>query len=224
MQQFAMRTTRDCRIVNAPHHLCRRLCRRRGTKQPDACRRQRLADVQPRLRRHAASRRSPTSTPDNVGKLAQAWSVQLTQPAGRRGGGPPPARGGAPQGRGGGRPRPRPAARRRAGEEGEAAGSNPEVTPIVVNGVMYLPARGNQVLALDGDTGKEIWRYQMPPTRHDHRARRGVLARRSGHPAAHPPDRRDRGSSRSTRQPASRRRDSAATAWSRSWCRGTACR
>ena len=39
-----------------------------------------------------------------------------------------------------------------------------EVTPIVINGVMYLPARGNQVLALDGDTGKEIWRYQMPPT------------------------------------------------------------
>ena len=34
-------------------------------------------------------------------------------------------------------------------EEGDAAGSNPEVTPIVVNGVMYLPARGNQVLALD---------------------------------------------------------------------------
>jgi quinoprotein glucose dehydrogenase len=27
---------------------------------------------------------------------------------------------------------------------------------------MYLPARGNQVLALDADTGKEIWRYQMP--------------------------------------------------------------
>jgi len=27
---------------------------------------------------------------------------------------------------------------------------------------MYLPARGNQVLALDADTGKEIWRHQMP--------------------------------------------------------------
>jgi glucose dehydrogenase len=28
--------------------------------------------------------------------------------------------------------------------------------------VMYLPARGNQVLALDADSGKEVWRYQMP--------------------------------------------------------------
>ena len=38
------------------------------------------------------------------------------------------------------------------------------MTPIVVAGVMYLPARGNQVLALDADSGQEIWRYQMPPT------------------------------------------------------------
>ncbi len=85
----------------------------------------------------------------NVGGLTQAWSVQLTQPAGRRGG---QAAAGGGRARGGG------------GEESEAAGSNPEVTPIVVNGVMYLPARGNQVLALDADSGKEIWRYQMPPT------------------------------------------------------------
>ena len=35
---------------------------------------------------------------------------------------------------------------------------------ITIDGVhkVYGP-RGNQVLALDGDTGKEIWRYQMPP-------------------------------------------------------------
>jgi quinoprotein glucose dehydrogenase len=36
-----------------------------------------------------------------------------------------------------------------------------QVTPIVVNGVMYLPA-GNKVVALDPDTGKEVWRYDMP--------------------------------------------------------------
>ena len=35
-----------------------------------------------------------------------------------------------------------------------------EVTPIVVNGVMYLPA-GNRVVALDPETGKEIWRYDL---------------------------------------------------------------
>ncbi len=35
-----------------------------------------------------------------------------------------------------------------------------EVTPIVVNGVMYLPA-GNRVVALEPETGKEIWRYEL---------------------------------------------------------------
>src|SRR5438128_8218280 len=31
-----------------------------------------------------------------------------------------------------------------------------EITPIVVNGVMYLPS-GNRVVALEPETGKEIW-------------------------------------------------------------------
>jgi len=35
-----------------------------------------------------------------------------------------------------------------------------QVTPIVVNGVMYLPA-GNRVLALEPDTGKQIWRFDV---------------------------------------------------------------
>jgi quinoprotein glucose dehydrogenase len=41
-----------------------------------------------------------------------------------------------------------------------------EVTPIAVEGVMYLPGTG-KVYALDGATGKEIWHYdvQMAPTR-----------------------------------------------------------
>ena len=34
-----------------------------------------------------------------------------------------------------------------------------EATPIVVNGVMYLPA-GDSVVALEPETGKEIWRYK----------------------------------------------------------------
>ena len=99
----------------------------------------------------------------NVAQLAQAWSVQLTQPAGRRGGGPAPAAEEGAQGRGaatGGRAGA--AGRGAAAGEEDSVGSNPEVTPIVVNGVMFLPARGNQVLALDADSGKEIWRYQMP--------------------------------------------------------------
>jgi glucose dehydrogenase len=35
-----------------------------------------------------------------------------------------------------------------------------EITPIVVNGVLYAPA-GNRVVALDPETGKEIWRYEL---------------------------------------------------------------
>jgi glucose dehydrogenase len=35
-----------------------------------------------------------------------------------------------------------------------------EITPIVVNGVMYLPA-GNRVVALEPETGKEIWSYEL---------------------------------------------------------------
>jgi quinoprotein glucose dehydrogenase len=36
-----------------------------------------------------------------------------------------------------------------------------QVTPIVVNGVMYMPS-GNRVVALEPETGKEIWRYELP--------------------------------------------------------------
>ncbi len=39
-------------------------------------------------------------------------------------------------------------------------GNNSEVTPIVVNGVMYLPAAG-RVVALDPETGKEIWQHPI---------------------------------------------------------------
>ena len=41
-----------------------------------------------------------------------------------------------------------------------------EVTPIAVNGVMYVPGTGH-IFALDAETGKEIWHYDvaMGPTR-----------------------------------------------------------
>jgi quinoprotein glucose dehydrogenase len=35
-----------------------------------------------------------------------------------------------------------------------------EVTPIVVNGVMYMPS-GGRVVALEPETGKEIWRHEL---------------------------------------------------------------
>jgi quinoprotein glucose dehydrogenase len=93
----------------------------------------------------------------NVDTLAPAWTVRLTQPAGRRGGGPPPSADAAGRGAGGGA-----AAPAAVNPEAEATGSNPQVTPVVIDGVMYLPARGNQILALDADTGKEVWRQILP--------------------------------------------------------------
>ena len=41
-------------------------------------------------------------------------------------------------------------------------GNNGQITPIVVAGVMYLPAAGNQVIAVDADSGDVKWRYELP--------------------------------------------------------------
>ena len=44
------------------------------------------------------------------------------------------------------------------GRGGAGGGPNSEVTPIVVNRVMFLPT-ANRVVALDPETGKEIWQH-----------------------------------------------------------------
>jgi glucose dehydrogenase len=48
-----------------------------------------------------------------------------------------------------------------------------QATPIVVDGVMYVPAE-NRVHALDAATGKEIWKFVFPPTPGSALSRRGV--------------------------------------------------
>src|SRR5579863_1410659 len=45
--------------------------------------------------------------------------------------------------------------------ESPAVRTSTEATPIVVNHVMYLPA-ADSVVALEPESGKEIWRYKMP--------------------------------------------------------------
>jgi glucose dehydrogenase len=50
--------------------------------------------------------------------------------------------------------------RPRVGGDGPSAASFNQVTPIVVNDVMYVAA-GNRVVALEPETGKEIWRYEL---------------------------------------------------------------
>ena len=105
-----------------------------------------------------------------------------------------------------------------------APAGNPQATPIVVGGVMYLPVRGNEVLALERTTGRELWRTDLASAARHHGARRRVLARRRRSPprilltAGPTLVALDAGTG------AARRRASAATASSRSPCRGTACR
>ncbi len=52
---------------------------------------------------------------------------------------------------------------RSATDDDDAPGpsGNPLATPIVVDGIMYLPVRGHEVLALDAATGEEIWRSDL---------------------------------------------------------------
>ena len=78
---------------------------------------------------------SPLSQIDekNVATLIKVWSYGLQSDA------PPAAQ---PAGRGG------------------AAGPNSEASPIVLNGVMYLPA-ANRIVALNPEDGKEIWHYAV---------------------------------------------------------------
>ena len=55
----------------------------------------------------------------------------------------------------------------RAVPDGSGRGPNSQVTPIVVDGVMYLPA-ADRVVALEPETGEEIWSHPVtgrPPSR-----------------------------------------------------------
>ena len=72
-------------------------------------------------------------TVQNAGRLTQAWNYRFQFDA--------PASGAKGKAKGGG-------------------GPNSEATPIVVNDVMYLPA-GNHVVALEPESGREIWNYQV---------------------------------------------------------------
>ncbi len=90
-----------------------------------------------------SSRYSPLKqiTTANVSKIKQTWSYRPTGPAAAV---PEENTEGGGKGKGKGPARPAVVA---------------ESTPIVVNGIMYVPA-GRQVVALDADTGKEIWTHQ----------------------------------------------------------------
>jgi len=83
----------------------------------------------------------------NVSKLTEAWSYNL-RPAPRSPNDPP-------------LPVDAPEEADPFGGRRAADGPNPEATPIVVRGLMYLPA-GRRVIALNPETGKEVWVAQLP--------------------------------------------------------------
>src|SRR6266571_6170994 len=85
---------------------------------------------------HAGTGYSPLSQIDtrNVSNLSQVWTFGLQSDV--------------------------PAAAPAGGRGGAGGALNSEATPIVVSGVMYVPA-ANRVLALESDTGKEIWSYRL---------------------------------------------------------------
>jgi quinoprotein glucose dehydrogenase len=70
----------------------------------------------------------------NVSNLSQAWSFSLQSDV--------------------------PAAPAVGGRGGAGGPLNSQATPIVVSGVMYVPT-ANRVVALDSETGKEIWSYRL---------------------------------------------------------------
>jgi len=105
-----------------------------GTRTPPAGPIAPAATDWPSYRRdHAGTGASPLTQIDarNVATLTPAWSYSLQAAA--------PA---SPAGRGG------------------AGGVNSQATPIVVNGVMYLPA-ADRVVALDAETGQPIWQHMI---------------------------------------------------------------
>ena len=103
--------------------------------------------------RFSAQRQITTA---NAGQLKLAWTYHLAA-------GTTPA---APAGRGAGAaaaaaqgdaPAPAPAPAR--GGRGAGGFRASEATPIVVNGVMFLPTPYGRVIALRADTGQEVWVY-----------------------------------------------------------------
>jgi glucose dehydrogenase len=82
----------------------------------------------------------------NVARLTQAWTFRPPAPPSA----PPPAPDTA-----------KASAKGKGKGKGGGGGISVEITPIVVNGVMYLPA-GPRVVALKADSGKEIWTYNAP--------------------------------------------------------------
>lgn len=127
-------------------------------------------------------------TPANVGNLSVAWVYHMKredQPTSSQdgaAGGPPRAAGGVRQGPTGNPPADGGGSSDQVTAQAAAEGVGPfgrtpgnysisEVTPLVVNGMMYIGTPYGRVTALDPLTGKELWNYNLDS---DEPATRGV--------------------------------------------------
>ena len=78
----------------------------------------------------------------NVSKLTRAWTFHMNS----AGAAATPAATPPEGGRGG-----------RGGRGGGGGGGRPETTPIVAGGMMYFPTPTGKIVALEPETGKEVW-------------------------------------------------------------------
>jgi quinoprotein glucose dehydrogenase len=95
----------------------------------------------------------------NVSQLQVAWVYHMRPPVAA----PPPAA--AEAGRGAdaaGVPAAPPQGRGRGRGRGGSGFAVAQVTPLVINGTMYITTPYGRVVALDSTTGKELWAYQVP--------------------------------------------------------------
>jgi quinoprotein glucose dehydrogenase len=92
--------------------------------------------------------------PENVDKLKVAWVYHM-KPAGATPAPPPPVAAAAPGAPVGDVPEGAP---RRRGANGMAPST---VTPLVINGIMYMSTPYGRVVAVDATTGKEVWAYAL---------------------------------------------------------------
>jgi quinoprotein glucose dehydrogenase len=97
----------------------------------------------------AGTRYSPLKQIDatNVSKLVRAWTYHMN-PGGTAAPAAAPTAAAGGRGRGG-----------RGG--GFGGGRNWSATPLVINGVLYLTTAYNRVVALEPETAKEIWMYEV---------------------------------------------------------------
>jgi quinoprotein glucose dehydrogenase len=97
-------------------------------------------------------------TPANVAQLKVAWVYHMRPAAPPAGEATGPQRAASPGSPVSDTPEAAPA----RGRAGRSRFSSSEVTPLVVNGTMYIATPYYRVVAIDSTTGRELWAFRLP--------------------------------------------------------------